>query len=184
MGTLSSWLISSLDGVVAAPERWGGEYMNEEVNADTGMGLSGQGTVLLGRNTYLDMAAFWPRQGDDNPFAAYLNRAAKYVVTSTLPTLEWANSTRLGAAGAGGLAGQVAALKDAGDVLVLGSPTLVRWLLGQGLLDALTLNICPVVLGPGPRLFDGSLPGVKLELTGSRAYGGGVLRADYRPLPA
>jgi dihydrofolate reductase len=151
MGTLSSWLISSLDGVVAAPERWSGEYMNEEVNADTGAGLTGSGTVLLGRNTYLDMASFWPHQGDDNPFAAYLNRSAKYVVTSTLETLEWANSTKLGA---DGLAGEVTALKDAGDVIVLGSPTLVRWLLGQGLLDALTLNLCPVLLGPGLRLFD------------------------------
>jgi dihydrofolate reductase len=53
-------------------------------------------------------------------------------------------------------------------------------LLRLGLLDELTLNTCPIVLGSGLRLFDDTIGEVRLELVESTAYGSGVLRAGYR----
>jgi dihydrofolate reductase len=176
MGRITAWLISTVDGVVGAPERWSPPYMNE-VNAETGAGMAAPGSVLLGRRTYQEMAAFWPYQ-EGNPFADYLNKSTKYVVSATLDTLEWANSRLV----TGDLAEEVATLKRqvGEDLLVLGSPSLVRWLLRQGLLDDLTLNVCPIVLGSGLRLFDQTTE-LRLELVEARTYGTGVLRVVYRP---
>ena len=53
-------------------------------------------------------------------------------------------------------------------------------MLADGLVDELHLFVLPVVLGSGKRLFsdngDGKLP---LKLTGSEAYGTGVLHLTY-----
>ena len=71
--------------------------------------------------------------------------------------LEWQNSTVL----EGDLAEAVAALKqeDGGDLNVIGSAQLVRWLLEHDLVDELRLAIDPVFLGGGKGIFpsDGTL---------------------------
>jgi dihydrofolate reductase len=178
MRTITAWMISSLDGVVEKPERWSSPYMNEEVNAELGAGMAPAGTLLLGRRTYQDMINYWPHQGSDVPFADYMNNSTKHVVSATLDTLEWANSHLV----TGDLAEEVGKLKQQpGDnLLILGSPTLVRSLLRLGLLDELTINICPIVLGSGLRLFDDTTGEVRLELVESRTYSTGVLRTRYR----
>jgi dihydrofolate reductase len=182
MRTITAWMISSLDGVVEQPERWSSPYMNEEVNAELGAGMAPAGTLLLGRRTYQDMIRYWPHQGGDVPFADYMNNSTKYVVSATLDSLEWANSHLV----TGDLAEEVGTLKQQpGDnLLILGSPTLVRSLLRLGLLDELTLNICPIVLGSGLRLFDDTTDQVRLKLIESRAYSTGVLRIGYQPADA
>ena len=48
--------------------------------------------LLLGRKTYEIFAAYWPRQPAENPIAARLNRAPKYVASRTLDTVGWTNS--------------------------------------------------------------------------------------------
>jgi dihydrofolate reductase len=181
MRRIVAWLISSLDGVVESPESWSSPYMNDEVNAEIGAGMAPAGSVLLGRRTYQEMAAYWPQQ-DGNPFADYLNNSTKYVVSATLDTLEWANSHLV----TGDLAEELATLKQqpGESLLVLGSPTLVRSLLRQGLLDELTLNICPIVLGSGLRLFNGSTDHLPLKLVEATTYSSGVLRARYQPAKA
>jgi dihydrofolate reductase len=99
-------------------------------------------------------------------------------VSATLDTLEWDNAHLV----TGDVTEEVGRLKQQpGDnLLILGSPTLVRSLLGLWLLDELTLNICPIVLGSGLRLFDDTTDRMRLELVESRAYSTGVLRAGYR----
>jgi dihydrofolate reductase len=178
MRTITVWMISSLDGVVEQPERWSPPYMNEEVNAELGAGMTPAGTLLLGRRTYQDMIGYWPHQGSDVPFADYMNNSTKYVVSATLDTLEWANSHLV----TGDLAEEVGKLKQqpGENLLVLGSPTLVRSLLRLGLLDELILNICPIVLGSGLRLFDDMTDQVRLQLVESRTYSTGVVRVGYQ----
>lgn len=61
-----------------------------------------------------------------------------------------------------------------------GSPRLVRSLLQNGLLDELRLNICPVVIGSGMRLFDEITNQVPLHLVDSKAYSNGVVGLTYR----
>ena len=55
-----------------------------------------------------------------------------------------------------------------------GSGTLIRWLLGNSLVEEITLLIFPVVVGQGTRLFPDAGPDIALRLVESRATPGGV----------
>ena len=88
------------------------------------------------------------------------------------------NSTLLG----GEAAGHAARLRaePGGDIVILGSGELVRSLLPHGLIDEFILQIHPLVLGKGQRLFPASGLPFKLELVESRTTGTGVVIGTYR----
>jgi len=108
-----------------------------------------------------------------------MNESPKYVVSSTLESADWNNSTILGAYDAD----SVRSLKDEvdGDLYVSGSGTLVRAMLGDGLVDELHLFVFPVALGSGTRLFPDGGGMTKLTLAGTEAYDSGVVHLTYRP---
>ena len=76
-------LFMSLDGVTEAPETWQFPYFNDEVGQSVGSGMANSDTLLLGRRTYEEFAAYWPSQPDDVPFAAHMNNTPKLVVSTT-----------------------------------------------------------------------------------------------------
>ncbi|TWF78894.1 dihydrofolate reductase [Pseudonocardia hierapolitana] len=134
--------------------------------------------LLLGRKTYEGFAASWPLVGDEDPIAAKLNRIPKYVVSRTLTTAEWANTTIL----SGDVAKEVAELREqpGGEIHVSGSGTLVQTLLRHDLVDEFVLVVFPVLVGPGKRLFaEGTAPAT-LELVETSATGTGVVISTYR----
>jgi len=46
--------------------------------------------LLLGRKTYEIWAAYWPNvKSDNDPFAARINNAKKYIASRTLTRLDW-----------------------------------------------------------------------------------------------
>jgi dihydrofolate reductase len=63
--------------------------------------------------------------------------------------------------------------------MIIGSAALVRSLHAAGLVDAYTLLICPLTLGSGTRLFEGSAPLTEFELTSSVTTTKGVIIAHY-----
>jgi dihydrofolate reductase len=146
-------------------------------------GMTSGGAMLFGRRTYQQFASYWPHQPDENPYAAVLNGARKYVASTTLSEpLPWANSTLLeGAAGEA-----VAALKrqPGNDLTVLGSGELVRSLLAAGLVDLLVLSIHPLLLGEGRRLFADDGTFAKFRLVEAKPTTTGVVIATYRPAEA
>jgi dihydrofolate reductase len=56
-------------------------------------------------------------------------------------------------------------------VTVVGGADLDRQLLAAGLADELRVDVMPVLLGSGRRLFDGVPPGVRLEKIGVEEAG-------------
>jgi dihydrofolate reductase len=93
MRKIAAGLLMSLDGVVASPSEWGfSQYFNNEMREGIRAGIAQADAVLLGRRTYLEFAQLWPTQGSDVLMADFLNQSPKYVVSSTLRTLEWNNS--------------------------------------------------------------------------------------------
>jgi len=183
MRKIVAGLFISLDGVVEAPDRWRSRLFTSEMADALTVGVAEADAILLGRRLYQEFAAYWPQQGSEVTMADFLNLTPKYVVSSTLDTpLEWANSRLV----TGDLAEALTKLKEqAGkNIQVPGSPTLVRSLLREGLLDELSLWIFPVVVGSGMRLFDGTTGHMELELVGSRTFSSGVLSATYRPVSA
>lgn len=173
-------LFMSLDGVVdsleASPKKWGSNEMNETIAA----GVAQADTVLLGPRTYKMLAQFWRHQSDYLPMARFLNHSDKYLVSSTITEdmLEWQPASLI----KGNLFEEIMELKQqpGKNIQIPGSPKLVRSLLQNGLLDELRLNICPLVVGSGMRLFDEITNQVPLHLVDSKAYSNGVVGLTYR----
>jgi dihydrofolate reductase len=133
--------------------------------------------LLLGRVTYEGFAAAWPtREGE---FADKFNTMPKYVVSSTLETPGWQNSTVL----SGDVVDEVSKLRKEhdGNIVVHGSGRLVETLLEHDLVDELRLMVFPVVLGSGRRLFGDTSEKKRLQLVESRTVGDGVAILVYRP---
>ena len=175
-------LFISLDGVVEAPETWHFPYFDDEMGEIVGTQAAEADAILLGRVTYQEFAGFWPNQPVDDPFAAGMNASKKYVASTTLQDAEWQNSEIL----RGDLADAVRAIKrmPGRDIQIIGSPTLVRALLRQGLLDELRLLVHPIVVGAGKKLFTHEADRIPLLLTSSRTLATGVLSLTYVPAPA
>ncbi len=74
-------LFMPLDSVVEAPDKWTFPYLNDEVGQVIGEAMAAADTILLGRRTYEDFAAYWPdKTANDDPFADYINNTPKVVV--------------------------------------------------------------------------------------------------------
>ncbi len=180
MRQIAAGLFISLDGVVESPGNWGFQYMDAEMAQGIRAGIAQADTVLLGRKTYLEFAQLWPGQGSEVPMADFLNHSHKYVVSSTLAELPWQPASLIN----DNLAQTIFKLKQqsGGTIQVPGSPTLVRFLIQNGLLDVLSLSLCPVVVGCGMRLFDDMDISFKLKLVHSTALSTGAIGATYAPL--
>jgi dihydrofolate reductase len=185
----------SLDGVVQAPGGpdedtdggfahggWSHPFFDEAVGGGFTDALAKADALLFGRRTWQSMAAAWPERAGD-PFADRMNAIPKHVVSATLgdDELTWTNTSRIPGDDA------VARIRElrgtaGGDLVVMGSPTLVRTLLSEGLVDELRLMIEPVILGGGKTIFpdDGGLR--TLELVSTETSGTGVHVTTYRPV--
>ena len=134
--------------------------------------------LLLGRRTYEIFAAHWPYvKTDEDPFAASMNKAKKYVASKTLKRLDWSNSELI----KGDVAKEVKKLKeqDGPDIQVHGSGNLIQTLLKHDLVDELWLKIFPITLGKGKRLFaEGTIP-AGFKLLESETLPNGVIVASY-----
>lgn len=180
MRKLVAWELLSLDGVMETPEEWAFSYADDEIAEANAAGMAASDALLMGRVTYEGMAAYWPDQPGDEPMVDYLNSVPKLVVSTTLQApLGWSNSTLI----QGDVAREIADLKQApgGDITILGSGALVRYLLRHGLLDELQISVHPLVLGGGKRLFEDGDDRHALELVGSTAFATGVVSLVYRP---
>ncbi|MYS20728.1 Dihydrofolate reductase [Streptomyces sp. DvalAA-14] len=167
------------DGVMEAPNEWHNQYFDEDMARAVTARMQASDALLLGRTTYEGFAAAWPAMAGE-PGADFMNSVAKYVVSSTLDKAEWNNSTVVSE----DPAGAIARLKEepGGDITVMGSATLVHWLLAQGgLVDEIALLIDPVVVGRGKRLFQEGLPTIPLRLVASETFGSGVQHVVYAP---
>jgi dihydrofolate reductase len=183
----------SLDGVMQAPgspdeDRSGGfehggwqmPYFDQVAGEEAGKSMAETGAFLFGRKTYEIMAAHWPNQPDDDMFAKVLNGLPKYVASTTLEEpLEWAGSALLKR----DVAEAVAELKEEqeGNIVVLGSGQLARYLLEHDLVDQWSLMIHPLLLGGGKRLFDEAGGMRPMRLVDSKISTTGVILATYRP---
>src|SRR5919199_2842880 len=178
----------TLDGVMQAPARpdedardgfahggWAVGYGDAVMAEKMGERMAREGALLLGRRTYEDFFAVWPKR-TDNPYTDVLNRTQKYVASTTLSEpLPWENSTLL----SGDAADAVARLREqaGGDLTVLGSGALVRSLAARGLVDEYLLSIHPLVLGSGRRLFEDGLPPARFALADAVPTTTGVIIA-------
>jgi dihydrofolate reductase len=190
MATIGVFQSVTLDGVMQGPGRpdedtrggftaggWGQGYQDEVSMRFAAEGMSGRGALLFGHRTYDDVLGFWTSAPAPNPFTDVLTRSPKYVVSRSADSeLTYPNSTLV----AGEATQTVAALREQvdGALTIMGSGELVRSLHAAGLIDQYILQIYPIVLGSGTRLFaDGAR--VDLTLERSLTTTTGVIIAQY-----
>jgi dihydrofolate reductase len=181
----------SLDGVMQAPGSetedpsggfdlggWIIQYSDEQ-SSDAVRRMAGTvakpNDLLFGRKTYDIWASFWPHAGADQPLAAVINKANKYVMTSRTETLAWSNSHPVH--GVDELKKVKAA--DGPDIVLWGSSTLYPQLSEANLLDRLLLMTFPVMLGKGKKLFGSTSRSAPMKLVASEVTSTGVIMATY-----
>ncbi len=189
--TLHTFL--TLDGVMQAPGGpdedpdggfphggWSFPYGDQDFAAAMGGWFAQAGAFLLGRKTYQIFRGHWPRVTDPgDPIASKLNALPKYVVSTTLTSVDWHNSSLLGS----DVAAEVAKLKERpGDELqVHGSGALAHTLIDHDLIDEYRLLFFPVHLGSGKKLFRDGAKAAALRLTRATTTSTGVIIATYEP---
>lgn len=141
---------------------------------------------IYGRVTYQMMESAWRRPADgvwpewmdesEIAFAEAIDKAKKYVVSSTLTEVDW-NAELL----TGDLGDAVRRLKaEPGNELSVGGVTLPLALANLGLIDEYVFAVHPVLAGHGPTLFAGLRERVPLELVGREEFRSGVVVGRYR----
>jgi dihydrofolate reductase len=179
MGSILVHEFISLDGVIEDP-KWTSAYPFDPRMGDAiGAVMGSCKAILLGRNTYELFAPAWSnRTAEEDPGAPFMNESPKYVVSSTLQSADWNNTSVVRGYSAEAISG----LKERvdGGIYVSGSGTLVRAMLADGLVDELHLFVYPVALGSGKRLFgDGGLA-ARFELAAADRYENGAVHLGYR----
>lgn len=176
----------SLDGVMRDPDGsegseqggWAFRYGPEAVAGDKfNMGeVLDTGTMLLGRRTWQLFAKIWP--GRDDEFSAKMNAMPKLVASRSLQQAAgWQNSTVL----EGDLVATVRERKQAHDIMVTGSASIVRTLMDHDLIDEYRLLVFPLVLGAGERLFRDGVAPIDLTLVSAQTAGPAVRLIYTRP---
>jgi dihydrofolate reductase len=182
VGTIRVHEFMTLDGVIDAPT-WTRDFgFDPRMGAAIAGVMAGCQGILLGRNTYEMFEPAWSvRTAEEDPGAPFMNDTTKYVVSSTLKSGTWRNSTIVGSYDPA----TIREVKNSvdGAIYVSGSGTLVRALLADGLVDELHLFVYPLTRGSGPRLFEDAKP-VTWSLAASQTYDNGVLYLSNTPEPS
>jgi class 3 adenylate cyclase len=177
----------TVDGVIEGPgfdehrdgrNAWALRLQDDEAEEWNKQQLYDAEALLMGRITYQIWAAFWPSVPEDR-FSRAMNDIPKYVVSRSLKSADWHNTTVLN----GDVASAVAELKTqpGGDLLCYGSAELVTELLAHRLIDEYRLSVYPVILGSGKHLFRDRLDQHYLRLVGTRSFPTGIVLLTYRP---
>jgi dihydrofolate reductase len=162
---------------------------DEDLHRHHATNLARADALILGRVTYGMMEEAWRRNPDGSwpawmddwmvPFAATIDAAKKYVVSSTLPSVDW-NSELV----RGDLATAIRALKDEpGGELFVGGVTLPLALAELGLIDEYEFVVHPVVAGRGPTILAGLKEQIELDLIDRRELPSGAVVLRYRSQP-
>jgi dihydrofolate reductase len=149
--------------------------------------ISEGGTGIYGPKTFQMMESYWPevltdpKSGDlEIKHAKWYQSAKKIVCSRTLKHLENKEARLINA----NLEEEIKNLKrhSGKDLLVFGSPRLTQSLARLDLFDEFLINVNPILLGGGVRMFE-DLPRIKLDLVSATAFSSGVVGFHYKRKP-
>jgi dihydrofolate reductase len=175
----------TLDGVMQAPGapeedtsggfRYGGWIApySDEVSGRLMQKLMEPADLLLGRKTFEIFESYWPKHAGHWPG---INEVIKYTLSNTLNKSDWENTAFLTSVT------EIENLKNSegGDLKVWGSSKLVQLLLKHDLVDEFWLNIHPVILGNGKKLFDNDSIPAAFKVMESHVTPSGVVMVNYK----
>jgi dihydrofolate reductase len=169
----------SLDGVFEEPGQWSFPFFGDEAARFKYDELFASDAQLLGRVTYEGFAKAWPTMTGTGDFGERMNSIPKYVVSTTLKTADWNNSTII----SDNVAQEISKLKQqgGGDILVAGSGVLLETLMQHDLVDEYRFMLHPIVLGGGKRLFRDGIDKAVLKLVDTKSFSTGITILSYVP---
>ncbi|MEP6695905.1 MAG: dihydrofolate reductase family protein [Pseudonocardiales bacterium] len=169
----------SLDGVFEEPGTWSHPFFDEQAGQFKWNELFASDALLLGRKTYEGFAAAWPAMTGTGGFGERMNSISKYVVSSTLTTLEWPGSKLI----SGDVVEALRPLKSqpGNDLLLSGSGQLFRAMHAADLIDLYRFMLHPIVLGAGRRLFEEGPDRTTLQLSHTETFASGIVILEYEP---
>ena len=151
-------------------------------------------TILLGRRTYEDLSRTekwpsvvnWPDVSDLSlALGEKINNAHKLVVTRNhaLGELKWGKFAAPEQLTGNNIEQQIKNLKnsDSGDIVIFGSPTLVRSLTDANLIDEYQIQVRPVVVNVGEHLFDNLKDRKDFHLIDVTPLEDGSIFVKYKP---
>jgi len=177
----------SLDGFMSGPGDqldWHLQCWTSEMGDELCSQLLKADTIILGRVTFNQMAAYWPAKSfghhcrdEDFAYANMMNSYTKIVFSKSIQAPAWSNSKLA----SGDPAYEIGRLKKlpGKNLMVYGSCSLVETLIKAGLVDEYQLWLHPVVLGSGRRLFNNLLHGIAVQLLHTRTFHTGVVTLCY-----
>lgn len=176
---ITEWL--SLDGIFDADymNKWWMPFDSESRQKYIQETINNCGIMLYGRHTYEMLYPYWSSFDDNEQGVSdQLSNCRKYVVSSTLETADWQNTTIVNE----GWLETIKALKtQPGEyILVQGSGSLIKPLLDAGLVDELRLLVNPAIVGEGRRLFPGGIAADFSQVT-AQSFQKSVMLLTYRP---
>lgn len=151
---------------------WTAPY-DDEVSAELMQKQVEPADLLLGRKTFEIFAGYWPEHASQWPG---VNEVTKYVLSNTMDKSDWENSVFLTSVA------DIENLRNSegADIKVWGSSELVQLLLKHDLVDEFWLNIHPILLGKGKKLFNSDAIPAAFTLTESFTTPKGVIMVNYK----
>jgi dihydrofolate reductase len=181
----------TLDGIIQAPGGpnedtsggfsyggWVFPFSDDVLDDELHIQMNHEFDLLLGRKTYEIFASYWPFQDTEyDPIGRNLNKARKYVVSTTLENPKWSNSIVIKE----NVPEEIRKMKleNGPEIQVHGSSNLIQTLWEHDLVDELWLKIFPVAVGSGKRLFENGNFAGGFELSRSEVTSSGVIIAYY-----
>jgi dihydrofolate reductase len=187
MGRIILQMMISVDGMVS-----GGELdwiaKDEPLNQDHQARLEQASAIILGAGAYAEMSGYWKKAEHDETASAtmrdigrVMNEVRKVVYSHKNMPVDWRNAQVHVVEDDQALASDVQRLKREtdGTMVIYGGVRLARSFVQQRLLDEIHLDVCPVILGAGERLFTDSPQRTNLRLKKSLAYESGATKMHY-----
>jgi dihydrofolate reductase len=153
-----------------------------EFSEFTQSNAQGGGALVFGRVTYDLMIKFWPTPMAMQSYpivAERMNSAEKIVFSRTMDRAAWNNTKVVN----GDIVAEMRKLKEraGGDMVIMGSGSIISQFTEAGLIDEFQIVLCPIVLGAGRTLFGGVTTRPSLKRTHSRTFKNGNVFLRYEP---
>src|ERR1700730_1630182 len=135
----------TLDGDISNMQDWHFDYFGDQATKAAADQLGASDALIMGRKTYEGFSSAWSQRAGADEFADRMNNIRKYVVSSTLDSADWTNTTVI----SGDVATEVRKLKEqpGANILQYGFGEVTRLLLANGLLDEFRVWLHPVLSG-------------------------------------
>lgn len=170
---------------IAAEEDGGLSFVSGEPFSETSdpafrtrvMGLiDSVDTLILGANTYAQTRDYWPHAKEQGEYGEKLNNLTRFVASSTLIEAPWGDFPASTVTRDPVSTVRELKQQDGKDIWLWGSLTLMRSLLEAGVVDEVTLLVCPASRGAGTRIFTDRQD---LKLVEGASFSNGVVLLRY-----